>query len=182
MARGLKLYRGSPCPYGHDGTRRTTNKVCVICHREAVKKYQQNPEVREALKERRRGLYLDQKKAYYAKRMADPEIAAAERARWKTRHKKYPESYAQRGAARRARKASATPPWLTQDHKQQIKEVYRAARRQSLATGLKHNVDHIHPLRGSNFCGLHVPWNLCILTDSENKSKGNRLPPDVPTW
>lgn len=32
-------------------------------------------------------------------------------------------------------------------------------------------VDHIHPIKHPNFCGLHVPWNLQYLTGTENKRK-----------
>lgn len=78
-------------------------------------------------------------------------------------------------AARRARKHSATPPWLTDSHIRQIKSIYDEAARLTDATGIPHHVDHIVPICGKGVTGLHVPWNLQILTAKENISKGNRL-------
>jgi len=76
-----------------------------------------------------------------------------------------------------ARRA-AQPPWLTAIHLAQISEFYEVAVALETQTGIEHHVDHIHPLRGRNFRGLHVPWNLQVLPGAENRSKNNRLLPE----
>ena len=79
-------------------------------------------------------------------------------------------------ARRRSLKLNATPPWLTAIHEAQMQEMYDIARARTVQTGIEHHVDHIHPLKGKGFNGLHVPWNLQVITASENLSKRNNLP------
>ena len=78
-------------------------------------------------------------------------------------------------ARRRATKLNATPYWLTDEHKKEIIRIYKNCLEISKQTGVQHHVDHIVPLKGKEVCGLHVPWNLQILTATENISKNNRL-------
>ena len=76
---------------------------------------------------------------------------------------------------RRAQKIQATPPWLTKDQLFEIQKFYIEAARLTSETGTKHHVDHIVPLQGEQVRGLHVPWNLQILTAKENISKSNKF-------
>lgn len=76
---------------------------------------------------------------------------------------------------RRMAKLHRTPPWLTEDHKKQIRSFYLESSRITKETGIKHHVDHIVPLQGKDVSGLHVPWNLQILTAVENSKKKNKL-------
>ena len=78
-------------------------------------------------------------------------------------------------AKRRASKLNATPKWLTLYHHETIKNLYSEAKRLESVDEIKRHVDHIVPLQGENVCGLHVPWNLQILTEKENISKSNKL-------
>lgn len=77
----------------------------------------------------------------------------------------------------RARKyaGNACPNWLTDIQFMQIDWFYKAAKMMTDTTGIKHVVDHIHPLRGNGFNGLHVPWNLQCITEKANQHKGNRI-------
>ena len=79
-------------------------------------------------------------------------------------------------AKHRATKHHATPPWLTKTQHTQIEAFYIEAQRLTKETGIKHVVDHIWPLQGKDFVGLHVPWNLRVITSSENSKKRNHRP------
>ena len=74
-------------------------------------------------------------------------------------------------------KRNACPPWVYSSSElcEQIRYFYEEASRLAELTGVSYHVDHIVPLQGEAICGLHVPWNLQVLTASENCSKQNRL-------
>lgn len=75
-------------------------------------------------------------------------------------------------ATRKMRKMQATPPWARPSD---FEPFYAEARRKSRETGIIHHVDHIIPIRGRKVCGLHVPWNLQVITGAENMSKHNKF-------
>jgi 5-methylcytosine-specific restriction endonuclease McrA len=76
-------------------------------------------------------------------------------------------------AKRNAIKLKATPPWA--DHSA-IRAIYKEASRLTAETGIRHEVDHVVPLRHPRVCGLHVAANMQILTSDENKRKSNQFP------
>lgn len=75
----------------------------------------------------------------------------------------------------RALKRKASPNWLSPIQQAQIQEFYEIAAARSMQSGIQYHVDHIHPLKGNGFNGLHVPWNLQILTAHDNVAKHNKL-------
>lgn len=70
-----------------------------------------------------------------------------------------------RVAERRARKISTTLPGF----ENWTRAIYATARDLGL------EVDHVIPLKGKTVSGLHVPWNLQLLSKTRNAAKGNRL-------
>lgn len=78
----------------------------------------------------------------------------------------HPAEHAARAAKRRATKLQATPSW---SNKCLIGAIYERAHDLGL------HVDHVIPLKHKLVCGLHVPFNLQLLTAEANHSKGNRF-------
>jgi hypothetical protein len=78
-------------------------------------------------------------------------------------------------AKRRADKLQRTPPWVTKEHTDAMKKLYKQAAWLTEITGIKWHVDHIVPLKGKNVSGLHVPDNLQVIPARENLKKGNKL-------
>ena len=142
--------------------------------RAAHKRWYQKNKEREA--ERRKEYYeanreelLEKQRAKYQEDR-ESRLEKAKKWRQNNRHKK-----AAQQAKRSAKKRGATPDWLTKEMLGEIEYMYFLARDVSLITGEPHQVDHIVPLQGENICGLHVPWNLQVLTAEENRRKSNRM-------
>jgi 5-methylcytosine-specific restriction endonuclease McrA len=73
---------------------------------------------------------------------------------------------------RRAKLKSSTPTWAS---KKAIKEIYLSCIKATKETGIKHEVDHIIPLRGEFVSGLHVEWNLQVIKAVDNRIKSNKV-------
>lgn len=69
----------------------------------------------------------------------------------------------------------STPAWADLDA---IKALYAESRRLTAQTGVKHEVDHIIPIQNRRVCGLHVHWNLRVITKSANARKHARFGDD----
>lgn len=90
--------------------------------------------------------------------------------KWQQTHKGFVNSI---NSKRRADEKAATPSWADLD---KIRSFYNVAQYLDWASGgfVKHHVDHIVPLRGKNVCGLHVEYNLQVLTQDDNLRKSNK--------
>jgi hypothetical protein len=93
------------------------------------------------------------------------------KAKWK---KENPDKVNAQKARRRAAKLNRMLKWGKEYLKPEIDNWYRRAKLATIFMNEPYEVDHIEPLQGKDVSGLHVPWNLTLLTQSENASKGNR--------
>ena len=175
-ATGAKYYyTGKPCTRGHI-TLRKTKGSCVDCMKEDWaldnKKRSEKPKS-EASKAAGRRYYEKNKEAVKARANARP---LEERKRHKATHKQNnPEYYKSLTSVRKRRHRQATPKWVTAEQKLAMRQLYLQAMELTKLTGERYVVDHIVPLLSDEVCGLHVPWNLRVITQEENLKKSNKL-------
>lgn len=181
-ATGSKYYfTGEPCKYGHISPRKAKG-ACLACLKNEwaqgkVKraKYFQAYNRSEKGQENKRRYYENNKEQVIARASARPvEEKRLYRSKYDANN---PEQRLARTSIRRRRFRSATPPWLTKEQKTAMKQLYIEAQRLTKLTGERYVVDHIVPLINEEVCGLHVPWNLRVITQDENLVKSNKLGP-----
>ena len=150
------------------------NPERAVKQRKSCQEWRNSEEGQKYFKERRREDWKNNRSYYREKNRAYHSTAKA-KAKRKTYRQENAGLLNYHTAKRHAQKLQATPPWLTAEQQAEIKAIYAECRRLQEETGIAHNVDHIHPLQGATVCGLHVPWNLQVLTESENCAKHNSL-------
>lgn len=180
LAGSEYYFNGKPCPKGHITKRSTKWTGCEICVAEASRAHMKrfrdkNPEKAKAIRKAEYVKHADRYKANAKKYAEDnKELVLAKKKQYQKDH---PEVYRHNGAKRRAAQRHACPKWLTPEQTAEIKSLYKQASRTTDSKGNKLHVDHIVPLRGKMVSGLHVPWNLRLMTKRENFRKGPKFDP-----
>lgn len=173
---GAKFYfTGKPCIRGHIALRKTKGS-CVECTKEDWvidnEKRKCKPKS-EASKAAGRRYYEKNRDAVKARAAARP---IEEKRQHKQKYREQnPEIYKAITSVRKRRHREATPPWITKEQKLAMRQLYLQAQQMTKITGERYVVDHIVPLISDEVCGLHVPWNLSVITQAENLIKSNKL-------
>lgn len=182
-ASGAAYYfTGEPCKHGHIAPRKTKG-ACVECLKvewtQAAKNradYFRRYNQREDVKDKKHDWYQENRAQVIAAASTRPAHVKREyRNAWKAANKMQIRADTK---ARRRKHREATPLWLSRRQKSEIRQLYQIAITMTQTTGEQYVVDHIYPLRSDVVCGLHVPWNLRVVTQEENLKKSNSLPAD----
>ena len=178
-AGATHYFTGEPCKHGHIAPRKTKG-ACIECLKaewqaaaetraEYFRAYNRNEEV----KDRKHAWYQENREQVIRAALTRPAAQLREyRNNWKENNKV---QVLADNKVRRRKHREATPKWLSRKQKSEIRQLYQIAITMTQTTGEQYVVDHIVPLRGESVCGLHVPWNLRVITQDENLKKSNKL-------
>ena len=172
-------FTGDPCRHGHIAPRKTKG-ACIECLEAEWKKsnevraeYFRQYNRRDEVKVRKHEWYEQNRETVIQAAATRPlHVKRVYQNAWKAKNDLWVKADTK---ARRRRHREATPKWLTSQQKKEIRELYKIAITMSKLTGERYVVDHIVPLRSEVVCGLHVPWNLRVITQAENLIKSNKL-------
>ena len=155
----MYYFTSMQCKNSHISRRQTNNGNCVQCNRGySNAHYSRNVSSRIELV----NIY----------RNRNPRKAK----KWaRTSYQNAKPAYFARVRRRELAKINRTPPWLSVEQLAEITRIYKERERLQNVTGELYHVDHIVPLQGRNVSGLHVPWNLRVISAYENLTKGSKL-------
>lgn len=175
---------------------RTANREYARQHKEEMaayaKKYrEENPEKvreyreayysehKESILEKTRAKYYENRESRLAQ-IADWKECNQERVKRKTaeHYLRNKEKFLMKDARRRAAKIQANVSLtggLGRINTLMIRFIYEHSIYLSSVTGVPHEVDHIIPLNGKTVRGLHVWYNLRVITQQANRAKSNKI-------
>jgi 5-methylcytosine-specific restriction endonuclease McrA len=156
------------CKKGHPFERHKNGKGqtrCAECNRiMARENYKKSPEKTKKWQKKNKEKLKLYRERWYSK--LTPNDHEEIRKRLREYYYKNREKYIFNNVLRKALKIKATPKWADETL---MRDIYLEAKYHGLV------VDHIIPLKGKTVCGLHWEGNLQLLSDKDNRSKGNRL-------
>ena len=151
-------FTGITCKHGHLCERYTLSRTCVECGRKTSRDWRSNPENRDHYNLYQQA-YSGHNLRFIKMYLNDPDEI------W------FDKTYRTRTALKRA-----TPKWA--DHSE-IRRMYEECVRLSEQMNVPFEVDHHIPIHGRKVCGLHVPENLKVVSNSLNKIKANKFNADL---
>lgn len=166
------------------------NSFCILCHkadniaRKARNRKDPEFKEREIAKKRLYNAKTSEYRKSYMKvwHSKNKEDQLSYQSLYRELNKEYFQNYRKINKAKinaRTRKRQAallqrTPKWIdvVDCFEMECVYVYCGALR---SVGLQYEVDHIIPLQGKAVSGLHVPSNLQVIHQFDNRSKANRM-------
>lgn len=151
---GIKYYFGKKtCPKNHNSFRYTNNGGCFKCNLERTVHAKHSEYVKNYKNKNREKIKFTTRQ-YQSKNKVKAKRAEAER-------------------RRRLLKIRGFDSFSNEENRNKIMDIYINCAVLNSNQNIKYHVDHVVPLQGKNVCGLHVPWNLQIISAKENLQKSN---------